>query len=105
MNADRKADLEFPGVLIRAARSISFARPISCRYRAPSCGTRLSNRDVSYRRSSAFIGGSKSMKTEFETIVIGCGGIGSGALYWLSREIGGEVLGLEQFAIGHSNGS
>src|SRR5437588_5735728 len=45
------------------------------------------------------------MKTEFETIVVGCGGIGSAALYWLSREIGGEVLGLEQFAIGHPNGS
>src|SRR5262245_3478346 len=61
----------------------------------------------SHRRSSAFIGGSNKhpMKTEFQTIVIGCGGIGSAALYWLARGIPGEVLGLEQFAIGHSNGS
>jgi sarcosine oxidase len=47
----------------------------------------------------------KAVKNEFDTIVIGCGGIGSAALYWLARELGGEVLGLEQFAIGHSNGS
>lgn len=43
-------------------------------------------------------------KTTFDTIVIGCGGIGSAALYWLSRRLGSEVLGLEQFEIGHVKG-
>ena len=44
------------------------------------------------------------MKTSFKTIVIGLGGIGSGALYWLSRRLGSEVLGIEQFEIGHVRG-
>ena len=33
-------------------------------------------------------------KTAFEYIVGRCGGIGSAAVYWLSREAGSEVLGL-----------
>ena len=40
----------------------------------------------------------------FEYIVVGCGGIGSAAVYWLSREAGPEVLGLEQFHLGHDRG-
>ncbi|CAN5912187.1 FAD-dependent oxidoreductase [soil metagenome] len=44
------------------------------------------------------------MKTNYEYIVAGCGGIGSGALYWLSRQAGAEVLGLEQFHLGHDYG-
>lgn len=44
------------------------------------------------------------MKTNFEYIVLGCGGIGSGAAYWLARRAGAEVLGLEQFALGHIQG-
>jgi sarcosine oxidase len=44
------------------------------------------------------------MKTSYEHIVLGLGGIGSGALYWLSRQAGKEVLGLEQFEIGHVRG-
>lgn len=44
------------------------------------------------------------MKTAYEFIVVGCGGIGSAAAYWLSRQAGKEVLGLEQFALGHDNG-
>lgn len=44
------------------------------------------------------------MKTEYEYIVLGCGGIGSGAAYWLSRRAGAEVLGLEQFELGHHHG-
>lgn len=39
------------------------------------------------------------------TIVLGLGGIGSGALYWLSRKLHGSVLGIEQFGIGHRFGS
>ena len=44
------------------------------------------------------------MKTSYEYIVVGCGGIGSAAAYWLAREAGGEVLGLEQFVLGHDRG-
>lgn len=44
------------------------------------------------------------MKTEYEYIVIGLGGIGSAAAYWLSRQAGGDVLGLEQFELGHPRG-
>jgi sarcosine oxidase len=44
------------------------------------------------------------MQTDFHTIVLGCGGIGSGALYWLARRLGKDALGLEQFKIGHERG-
>src|SRR5829696_767851 len=44
------------------------------------------------------------MKTAYEYIVVGCGGIGSAAAYWLARDAGSEVLGLEQFALGHDRG-
>lgn len=44
------------------------------------------------------------MKQEFEYIVLGLGGIGSGAAYWLARRAGSEVLGIEQFELGHHNG-
>ena len=44
------------------------------------------------------------MKRAYEYIVVGCGGIGSAALYWLSREAGSEVLGLEQFHLRHDRG-
>src|SRR5258708_1785141 len=45
------------------------------------------------------------MKTSYEYIVIGVGGVGSAAAYWLSRVAGGEVLGLEQFELGHLRGA
>ena len=45
------------------------------------------------------------MKQDYEYIVIGLGGLGSGAAYWLSRRAGAEVLGLEQFAFGHDRGA
>lgn len=44
------------------------------------------------------------MKRDYEAIVLGLGGIGAGALYWLARRLGGEVLGIEQFALGHDRG-
>jgi sarcosine oxidase len=43
-------------------------------------------------------------KKAYEVIVVGCGGIGSAAMYWLSRQAGGEVLGIEQYHLGHDNG-
>jgi sarcosine oxidase len=45
------------------------------------------------------------MDTGYEAIVVGCGGLGSAALYWLSRELGPKVLGLEQFRLGHERGA
>jgi sarcosine oxidase len=44
------------------------------------------------------------LKTAYEYVVVGCGGIGSAAAYWLSREAGEEVLALEQFHLGHDKG-
>ncbi len=44
-------------------------------------------------------------KRAYEYIVIGLGGFGSGAAYWLARRAGAEVLGLEQFALGHERGA
>ena len=44
------------------------------------------------------------MKTSYDTIVLGCGGLGSGTVYWLARRAGAEVLGLEQFELGHVHG-
>jgi sarcosine oxidase len=45
------------------------------------------------------------MHRDFEVIVVGCGGLGSAALYRLSRELGPAVLGLEQFRLGHDRGA
>ena len=44
------------------------------------------------------------MRTDFEYIALGLGGIGSGAAYWLARSAGRDVLGLEQFELGHVRG-
>jgi len=45
------------------------------------------------------------MKSNYHTIIIGLGGLGSAALYWSARRLGRDVLGLEQFEIGHDRGS
>ena len=44
------------------------------------------------------------MKRDYTYIVLGLGGLGSGAAYWLSRRAGGDVLGLEQYELGHVRG-
>lgn len=44
------------------------------------------------------------MKTRYDYLVLGCGGIGSAALYWLARRAGAAVLGIEQFNLFHVNG-
>ncbi|HEY8287003.1 MAG TPA: N-methyl-L-tryptophan oxidase [Chloroflexota bacterium] len=46
-----------------------------------------------------------AVNQEFEYIVIGLGGLGAGAAYWLARRAGKSVLGLEQFALGHDKGA
>src|SRR5215210_6766879 len=43
-------------------------------------------------------------KLEYEYIVLGLGGFGSAAAYWLSRRAGEDVLGIEQFELGHVRG-
>jgi len=44
------------------------------------------------------------MRREYEYIVLGLGGLGSAAAYWLARDAGPDVLGLEQFELGHIRG-
>jgi sarcosine oxidase len=44
------------------------------------------------------------MKQDYEYVVLGLGGFGSAAAYWLARRAGSEVLGLEQFELGHVRG-
>ena len=44
-------------------------------------------------------------KRAFEFAVVGAGAIGTGALYWLSRQAGNEVVGFERFRIGHDQGA
>jgi tRNA A37 threonylcarbamoyladenosine dehydratase len=41
----------------------------------------------------------KDLMHTYEVIVVGCGGLGSAALYWLSREIGSLVLGIMRSAV------
>lgn len=40
---------------------------------------------------------------EYDVIVLGLGGIGSGAAYWLAKR-GVRVLGIDQFELGHARG-
>jgi sarcosine oxidase len=47
----------------------------------------------------------RGARRDWDAIVVGLGGIGSGALYWLARELRGDVLGLEQFELGHERGA
>nr|MDQ2831865.1 FAD-dependent oxidoreductase [Chloroflexota bacterium] len=44
-------------------------------------------------------------KRDYEYIVLGLGGLGSGAAYWLARRAGAEVLGLEQYELNHEKGA
>jgi sarcosine oxidase len=44
------------------------------------------------------------MTKDYQTIVLGLGGFGCAAAYWLARRQGGGVLGLEQFELGHVRG-
>jgi sarcosine oxidase len=43
-------------------------------------------------------------RRDYDYIVLGLGGLGSAAAYWLSREAGSDLLGLEQFELGHVRG-
>jgi sarcosine oxidase len=44
-------------------------------------------------------------RNDLRLVVVGCGGIGSAAAYWLSRAAGGRVLALERHALGHHHGA
>ena len=41
---------------------------------------------------------------DYRYIVLGLGGLGSGAAYWLACRAGADVLGIEQFELGHVRG-
>ena len=41
------------------------------------------------------------MDSSYEHIVIGVGGIGSAAAYWIAKRGGKNVLALEQYELGH----
>ena len=45
------------------------------------------------------------MRRDWDVIVVGLGGFGSAAAYWLSERPGLRVLGLEQFDFDHDNGA
>lgn len=44
-------------------------------------------------------------RSDLRHVVVGCGGLGSAAAYWLSRAVGGRVLALERHALGHDHGA
>lgn len=45
------------------------------------------------------------IQREYDCIILGLGGFGSAAAYWLARRQGISVLGIEQFELGHERGS
>lgn len=45
------------------------------------------------------------MNTEHRFAVVGCGGLGSAALYWLARAAGAAVVGFERHGLGHDRGA
>jgi sarcosine oxidase len=47
--------------------------------------------------------GTEQVRDEADVIVLGLGGIGSAAAYWLAKR-GARVIGLEQFELGHDRG-
>jgi sarcosine oxidase len=56
------------------------------------------------RRSATSLNSGMNRR-DWDAIVVGLGGIGSGAAYWLSRSLDAGVLGLEQFELGHDRGA
>jgi sarcosine oxidase len=44
------------------------------------------------------------MNRDYDVIVLGLGGIGSAAAYWLAKR-GATILGIEQFELGHARGA
>ncbi len=45
------------------------------------------------------------MNSTYDHIVLGVGGIGAAAAYWLARRGSGDVLALEQYQLGHDRGA
>ncbi|HYS40641.1 MAG TPA: N-methyl-L-tryptophan oxidase [Pseudonocardiaceae bacterium] len=45
------------------------------------------------------------MPVDYDHIVLGCGGIGSAAAYWLGKTGTGTVLAIEQYQLGHDRGA
>ena len=47
---------------------------------------------------------STTVKNSYQYAVLGLGGLGSATCYWLSKPAGEDVLGIEQFELGHVRG-
>ncbi len=46
-----------------------------------------------------------SVRNEWDAAVVGLGALGSGAICWLSQELGDRVVGFERYELGHANGA
>ena len=44
-------------------------------------------------------------RVEYRFAVLGLGALGSAAAFWLARRAGSDVVGLEQFELGHARGA
>ena len=76
--------------------------PTAAREENPPARVRES---VGYRvEEAAPAEGTMVAEDEADVIVLGLGGIGSAAAYWLARS-GARVIGLERFALGHDRGA
>ena len=45
------------------------------------------------------------MNGSYEHVVLGVGGIGSAAAYWIAKRGGKNVLAIEQYRLGHERGA
>ena len=82
-------------------RNVASQKTVTIRSQSP-----LAHADMEWlTRPANYLTRLNPMNSQYETIVVGCGGIGSAALYWLSRRLGAKVLAIEQFELGHVRGS
>jgi glycine/D-amino acid oxidase-like deaminating enzyme len=49
--------------------------------------------------------GGRPVSSSYEHIVLGVGGVGAAAAYWLAKRGGGDVLAIEQYRLGHDRGA
>ena len=105
LRADQGSYCACSGAACRPAGYVTRKRGLSVRRSTPHADRRRSraaSRRVDFAGAAAT---DPAVRTDWDAIVVGLGGIGSGAAYWLSRRLGDRVLGLEQFELGHANGA
>ena len=78
-----------------ASRTACWRSPCGAVWTATSPSESRSSTLLRARRASGpgRAGGNRGSETKHEVIVVGCGGLGSAALYWLSRELGDSYSG------------